>query len=110
MPIPRRARTPGIGCRPPWGADKMIGSIPAQRVRNFCASTCFCAQSGAAKKVIESRSMDRARVSFREQFILRKFGCQKPFHPYQYQRALSLEIGQFLSQVVEKLRWKGLSL
>lgn len=48
----------------------MIGSMPAQSVRNFCDTTCSCAQSDEAKRVMDTIRMKRAKVSFRDGFIV----------------------------------------
>jgi len=42
-PTPRRGATPGIGSRPPWGAERMIGNVPAQNIKSLSPSGGFCA-------------------------------------------------------------------
>jgi hypothetical protein len=44
-PIPRRRTIPGIGSRPPWGAERMTGKVPAHKTNNLSPSRLFCAMA-----------------------------------------------------------------
>jgi hypothetical protein len=44
-PIPRRGATPGTGSRPPWGAERITGKVPAHKTNNLSPSGLFCAMA-----------------------------------------------------------------
>ena len=60
-PTPRRGATPGIASRPPCGAANMIGSMPAQMVRNREGSLSAWAHACAGKYRPSAKNKIRAR-------------------------------------------------
>src|SRR5215203_2340591 len=65
-PTPRRGVIPGIASRPPCGAAKMTGKVPAQNVKSLSLSAAVCASAYEGRSAQAKNSNARVRCAAHE--------------------------------------------